>query len=55
MLARAVCNLTHAFDCPLVVDVDVFFAHAQIGGAHLLVCVKAPVVVAARFWKVVGK
>ena len=47
VLARAVLDLSHALDRPLVVQVDVVLAHAEVGARALLFGVEAPVVVAA--------
>ena len=55
VLAGAVLYGAHAFAGPLVVHVDVVFAHAQVGAVVLFFGVETPVVVAARLGHVVGQ
>ena len=47
VFARAVLDGAHAFAGPLVVHIDVFFTHAEVGAVGLFFGVVAPVVVAA--------
>ena len=55
VLARAVLDRAHALHRPLVVQVDVVLAHAEVGARALLLGIEAPVVVAALDRRVVGK
>jgi hypothetical protein len=55
VLARAVLDRPHALDRPLVVQVDVVLAHAEVGARALVFRIEAPVIVAAVDRRVVGQ
>ena len=55
MLTGSVLYCPHAFNSPLVMHVDVFFTHAEVGAARLLFRVKAPAVMPAGLGNIVGQ